>query len=142
MSVIKSTAQKMTFYITDFFSQCDQISSFLRIWSHLLKKFAMENFSFLQWRCPILWGSLTKIVTFGIKHFVRYLRCPLLGGFSVTLRIFNWDVTKLYSKRIASLSKSAEHSGIWVTYFISLDLIRCFSLNYNHEILRINRSVT
>ena len=37
----------MKFFIKDFFSKCDQIRSFLRIWSHLLKKFLMENFIFL-----------------------------------------------------------------------------------------------
>ena len=42
------TAQKMKFSIKDFFSKCDQISSFLRIWSHLLKKSLMENFIFEQ----------------------------------------------------------------------------------------------
>ena len=40
------TAQKMKFPITDFFSKCDQIHSFLWIWSHLLKKSLMENFIF------------------------------------------------------------------------------------------------
>ena len=40
------TAQKMKFSIKDFFSKCDQIRSFLRIWSHLLKKSLMENFTF------------------------------------------------------------------------------------------------
>ena len=34
----------MKFSIKDFFSKCDQIRSFLPIWSHLLKKFLMENF--------------------------------------------------------------------------------------------------
>ena len=34
------TAQKMKFSIKDFFSKCDWI------WSHLLKKSLMENFSF------------------------------------------------------------------------------------------------
>ena len=38
--------QKMKFSIKDFFSKCDQIRSFLRIWSHLLKKFLMENLIF------------------------------------------------------------------------------------------------
>ena len=39
--------------------------------------------------CPLLARSLTKIVTFGTKHFVRYSRpvrylgCPLLGGFTI-----------------------------------------------------------
>ena len=40
------TAQKMKFSIKDFFSKCDQIRSFLRIWSHLLKKSLMENLIF------------------------------------------------------------------------------------------------
>ena len=44
------TAQKM-FSIKDFFSKCDQIRCFLRIWSHLLKKSLMENFIF----CAVGW---------------------------------------------------------------------------------------
>ena len=32
----------------DFFSKCDQISSFLRIWSHLLKKSLTETSFFVQ----------------------------------------------------------------------------------------------
>ena len=40
------TAQKMKFSIKDFFSKCDQIRSFLHIWSHLLTKSLMENFIF------------------------------------------------------------------------------------------------
>ena len=36
----------MKFSIKDFFSECEQIRSFLQIWSHLLKKFLMENFIF------------------------------------------------------------------------------------------------
>ena len=42
----------MKFSIKDFFSQCDQIrsflQSFLRIWSHLLKKSLMEKFFFRE----------------------------------------------------------------------------------------------
>ena len=40
------TAQKMKFAIKGFFSKCDQVRSFLRIWSHLLKRPYMENFIF------------------------------------------------------------------------------------------------
>ena len=42
----KCTAQKMKFSIKDFFSKCDQTRSFLRIWSHKLKKSLMENLNF------------------------------------------------------------------------------------------------
>ena len=43
LSVI-STAQKMKLSIKEFFSKCDRIRIFLRIWSHLQKKSLMENF--------------------------------------------------------------------------------------------------
>ena len=38
------TAQKMKLFIKDFFSKRDQIHSFLRMWSNLLKKSLVENF--------------------------------------------------------------------------------------------------
>ena len=43
------TAQKIKFSIKDFFNKYDQIRRKLRIWSHLLKKSLMENFTF----CPV-----------------------------------------------------------------------------------------
>ena len=36
----------LRFSIKDFFSKCDQVHSFLRIWSHLLEKSLVENFIF------------------------------------------------------------------------------------------------
>ena len=44
--VITHTAQKMKVSTKDFFSKCNQTRSFLWTWSHLLKKFLMENFIF------------------------------------------------------------------------------------------------
>ena len=38
--------QKMRFSINDFFGKCDEISNFLRIWSHLLNITLMKNFIF------------------------------------------------------------------------------------------------
>ena len=43
--IAHKTAQKMQFSITDFCSKTAQKRK-LRIWSHLLKKSMMENFSF------------------------------------------------------------------------------------------------
>ena len=48
------TAQKMKFSIKDFFSKCEQIRTFLRICSHLLKKSLMENSIF----CAMSIGKL------------------------------------------------------------------------------------
>ena len=48
----------------------------------------LKNMTVIK-RCLLLGGSLTKIVTFETKSFVhysrhvRYLRCPLLEGFTV-----------------------------------------------------------
>ena len=46
VSALRNTAQKRRFSFTDYFSKCDQIRSFLRIWSHLLKKSVTENLIF------------------------------------------------------------------------------------------------
>ena len=63
------TVQKMKFFIMDFFSKCDQIRSFLRIWSHLLKKSLMENFNFCAVFC--LWygiGNIRRYCWGGFQH--------------------------------------------------------------------------
>ena len=51
------TAEKMKFSIKGFFSKCDQICSFLRIWLHLLKKSLMENFIF----CAVIFRETTRV---------------------------------------------------------------------------------
>ena len=55
---ILNTAQKMKFSMKDLFSKCDQIRSFLWIWSHLLQKSFMENFGFFVW-----WKSHTSVAS-------------------------------------------------------------------------------
>ena len=41
----------------DFFSKCDQIRSFLRIWSHLVKKSLMEDLIFCAVYVKNLYGN-------------------------------------------------------------------------------------
>ena len=50
ISYTHNTAQKIKFSIKDLFSKCDQIRSFLRIWSHLPKKSLKKNLFF----CAVL----------------------------------------------------------------------------------------
>ena len=45
-TIERTLLEKMKYSIENFFSKCDQIHSFLRIWSHLLTKSLMENFIF------------------------------------------------------------------------------------------------
>ena len=63
----------MKFSIKDFFSQCDQIRSFPWIWSHLLKKFLMENFIFCA--VFILKTRLRKsfYAVAGIMYYIKFL---------------------------------------------------------------------
>ena len=66
------TVQKMKFSINNFFSKFDQIHSFLRFWSHLLKKSLIENFIF----CPvgticILQICITKIQLILLREIDR-----------------------------------------------------------------------
>ena len=44
----ETPTQKMKFYIKDFFSKCEQMHSFLRVWSHLLKKSLMKTSFFVH----------------------------------------------------------------------------------------------
>ena len=62
----------MKFSIKNFFSKCNQIRSFLRIWSHLLKKCLMENFIF----CAVKYKDRTQTklnVMFNVKILPQQL---------------------------------------------------------------------
>ena len=65
------TGQKMKFSIKGLFSKCDQIRSFLQIWSHLLKKSLMKNFIF----CAMKKETLTQAIS-----------CEICEMFKSTLR--------------------------------------------------------
>ena len=58
-----TTAEKMKFTIKDFCSKCDQIRSFLRMWSHLLKKSLVGNFIF----CAVYIHDQSEV-----SHYVVY----------------------------------------------------------------------
>ena len=70
-----STAHKMKFSIKDLFCKCDQIRRKLRIWSHLLKKSLIENFTF----CAVPhWTHAQKRIQSSVKHLTWiFLRKPL-----------------------------------------------------------------
>ena len=55
----------MKLSIKDFSSKCDQIRSFLRIWSHLLKKYLMENFIF----CAVVF--IGKVSNKNIEYLIE-----------------------------------------------------------------------
>ena len=59
----------MKFPIRKFFSKCGQISSVLRIWSHLLKKSFIENFTF----CSVIHAELKGFCSSYCEYSIRYV---------------------------------------------------------------------
>ena len=89
----------------------------------------LKNLSVIK-RCPLLGGSLTKIVTFETKNFVHYSRhvcylvCPLLGGFTV-IRFKGFYTIWCYIISVVN-------KNIFIWFFVSLDVIRIkiFDIDY------------
>ena len=54
MSLFSNNVQKMKFSIKDLSSKCDQIRSFLWIWSHLQEKSLIKNFIFCALKLTVL----------------------------------------------------------------------------------------
>ena len=80
------TAQKMKFPIKDFFSKCDQIRSFLRIWSHLLNKSLMENFIF----CAVVARAGIAICKIKFNDFISFLLTNFIHLFISYLNFSNF----------------------------------------------------
>ena len=66
----------MKFSIKDFFSKCDQIRSFLRIWPHLLKKSLMENFIFCAVNSCNNNSANNEVNTLKLFYFFNRSKCP------------------------------------------------------------------
>ena len=96
------TAQKMKFSIKDFFSKCDQISSFLRILLHLQKKSLIINFIFCvvyeQWYLTAIRLSLCE-----------NLEQDLLCIFRFSCRLIKWRFTPIPTSRASE--------GLWMFLF-------------------------
>ena len=67
--------KEMKFSIKDCFSKCDQIGSFLRIWSHLLKKSLMENFIF----CAVCLNLTSSIHFYFFKWNAWHVSCSFFS---------------------------------------------------------------
>ena len=85
--VIDITAQKMKLSIKGFFSKCDQIRSFLRIWLHLLKKKLMEK---LFCAVYVFFFFLKKKTKLLVKEIVTTFQTNVSAPYSLKISdIFN-----------------------------------------------------
>ena len=83
------TTQKIKFSVKDFFSKCDQIRSFLRIWSYLLKKSLTENFIFRA----VSWSFASKEAKdvqqiYSVDMHISKAGYTLHEKFLIVLRLF------------------------------------------------------
>ena len=101
------TAQRKKFSINNFFSKSDQIRSFLRVWSNLLKKSLIENFIFL-------------CIVAGNDPYIKLPLCRTLRGrgdknlaFEPVLRVVDpFYATSLF----LYLLKNSEKSGFFCVF--------------------------
>ena len=77
--------------IQNFFSKCDQISSFLRIWSHLLKKYFMENCIFCAVIAYSTLGTLCCDVVLIVLVYDCLFWAPKYYIWQLTNYLFQWD---------------------------------------------------
>ena len=132
----------MKFSIKDFFSKCDQICSFLRIWPHLLEKSLMKIFIF----CAVLIISLDPECTSDFL-FLSSIHMALLGfHIGMTHQKTTLHMTLLsICKQTLAISMYIESNGNKVLVIRTSCFHSCFRLlscKYPHfEKLRLTRNL-
>ena len=94
--------QKIKFSVKDFFSKCDQIYSFLGIWSHLMKKFLLENFIFCELQ---------------IRKICRFTELPHIGTLNKEFVYFS--ITYGCLRRVIPQSPPGAEKHLWSRHFES-----------------------
>ena len=106
--VLKTLHKKMKFPIKEFFSKCDQIRSFLRIWSHLLKKSLIEKFIILCIKFQILkkiwswkahWGN--SMINKVDQYFNQLVHYPSTKFITSKLQLYSLCGYGLFKEEVA-----------------------------------------
>ena len=133
------TAQKMKLSFKDFVSKCDQIRSFLWIWSRLLKKSLMENFIFCVVRIELIakYLNISFFLCGKYRNFARnYAELHLSTKFPYQEIRWNYSIFRSFlfshiiisdsgewAKAISESCSEKSHKIIWKTlvteYFLS-----------------------
>ena len=103
----------MKFSIKAFFSKCDQIRNFLRIWPYLLKKSLMENFIF----CEVYFQRNNSDTTQRTQTSLRRLQGVLKRSRRLTIK---QDIVTTSGKRrliydVLKMSDSRRLQDVWLT---------------------------
>ena len=103
----KIPAQKMKFSIKNYFSKCDQIHSFLRIWLHLLMKSLMESLIF----CAVITEFECKCYskpTIKVPNYFQgcHLQRQTLSAYRIRQLVHIWPT--LFSNRSMNCSRKLQ----------------------------------
>ena len=117
----------MKFSIKYFISKCDQILSFLWIWSHLLNKFLLENFIFfVQWR-NLVWFTSVKPrhTTCALNLLILWYNPPFITWRDYQLR----DISRSSSKLASLASLLLSFTNTWDVPLKEGILFSCFGID-------------
>ena len=117
--------KKIKFSIKDFFSKCDQIRSFLRIWLHLLEKSLMENVILLCSVWMNAWGLLKIEDNWYTLQICNWTKTSLMVNWLVEIE-FSWfcSITVIQKTMENTISISYSEIEVFLTKFQKL--FRCF----------------
>ena len=124
---IFDTAQNLEFSIKNFISKCDQICRKLRVWSHLLKKSLMENFTFRAVSGSFCLGGRiransvhTRIKHKSSRHLEVYYK-----------KVFYKDFSKITGKHLCRSFFFNKSSGLTSVTLLEKRLWqRCFPVSF------------
>ena len=104
---VTHTAQKMKFSSKDFFSKCDQIRNFLRIWSHFLKKSLMKIFIFFWIVTGVVMWQVTDRSE--VRHTWSDMTSNKTHEKIMTYQQNTWKNHDLPAKHVPSVSASTAY---------------------------------
>ena len=123
LAVKEMHCTKMKFSIKDFFSKCDQIRSFLRTCSHLLKKSLMENFIFCAAMSPFEFQKLfCKRLQRHILDPFKHLRWTLLREQLTALNSSSYQFLQKFSSQM--FERGPEYASEVIRYINVIKLLQ------------------
>ena len=113
----------MKFSITGFFSKCDQVRNFLRIWPYLLKKSLMQTSFFVQCKSRkfyLTWFSMNMcaaVVTLLLLGFFYYCPSQICDALPDLVPFVRFKKTWQNTQEVVLLLVSNTPSWVFLTFF-------------------------
>ena len=125
------TVQKTKISIKDLFSKCDQIRTFLRIWSHLLKKILNVKFHFLR--------IVKTYLEMGINHCL-YWDIPVTSNLiSFVWNIHGRVIHFAYLFMYGSFNSTSAFRVFWFNVICTIVYLFCHWRNFLLSVINLSQ---